>query len=399
MPNETLHDTADLVQIVLLWYSKPATVASIRERGLEYVRKGSTGDDQLGHACAVVDTFHSRVVAMIGPKGRVTAPRRQANADAILGQGWNKVQSELNTWPTSRVEEFAQAARKGLMIVRTEKEARRTTSPFLLSAFRLVKEKLNLYGLESRPSGEAIIATLRERHTPIPLQGIIERPDFHVTTDIRATSDPLWRHLTTFRRRLMEGGTFTPAEWQSLLIGIRMGARDAGLRPCLGHVGWIVADLAEAVRDDPAGGWDSETDAWSKVVLTAWGSAGRIELHDLVDGFADPQLREVAIEWAESWMNARERQLAGTGLVEQKDAPDSQVLPTMSDLATAAGISDDTFRRVRTAAKITVKARGAAARNWRYKPSHVDRLIRAALGGNFIERAAMAAKWERWSSK
>lgn len=73
--------------------------------------------------------------------------------------------------------------------------------------------------------------------------------------------------------------------------------------------------------------------------------------------------------------------------------------PTMRDLASEAGISDDTFRRVRDAAGIEVKLKGAAARNKRYNPSEVDRLIAAALAGNFIERTAMAKKWARWGSK
>ncbi|MFN7439656.1 MAG: hypothetical protein ACK5TV_05650 [Phycisphaerales bacterium] len=72
--------------------------------------------------------------------------------------------------------------------------------------------------------------------------------------------------------------------------------------------------------------------------------------------------------------------------------------PTTGDLAAVAGVSNDTFRRVRNAAGIEVKERGAAARRRRYVPSEVDGLIAAALAGNFIERAAMAEKWARWGS-
>jgi len=282
----------------------------------------------------------------------------------------------------------------------------------------------------------AIVERMRARHSPATIQGTIERPDFHVTTDIRATSDPLWRHLAAFRRRLMEGGTHTPAEWQSLLIDIRMEAHAAGLRPHLGKVEYIVATLNEAREGDPGGSWDDEPDNWSKVILTACGEAGWIQLHDLLDGFADTGIpadnhkRASAIEWAESWMNARERQLAEPGAMtrleagiaavaqlttahaERMDRVERAVLaaggaaddatptdPTMRDLASEAGISDDTFRRVRDAAGIEVKLRGAAARNRRYNPSEVDRLIAAALAGNFIERTAMAEKWARWGGK
>ena len=72
--------------------------------------------------------------------------------------------------------------------------------------------------------------------------------------------------------------------------------------------------------------------------------------------------------------------------------------PTGGDLAAAGGISDDTFRRVRDAAGIAVKLKGAAARRRRYSKSEVDQLIAAVRSGNFIERRAMAEKWAKWAS-
>jgi hypothetical protein len=76
----------------------------------------------------------------------------------------------------------------------------------------------------------------------------------------------------------------------------------------------------------------------------------------------------------------------------------SELLPTGQDLAIEAGISDDTFRRIRNAAGIVVKLKGAAARTRRYKQREVDALISAALGGAFTDRRGIAAKWKRWSS-
>lgn len=72
--------------------------------------------------------------------------------------------------------------------------------------------------------------------------------------------------------------------------------------------------------------------------------------------------------------------------------------PTMNDLATAAGISDDTFRRVRDKAGIVVREKGAAARFRRYVPTEVDSLIAAALAGDFAERRGMAEKWAKWGT-
>lgn len=168
---------------------------------------------------------------------------------------------------------------------------------------------------DSARCGRSAPDQLAERHTVKGGAVPIQRPDFYVTTDIRATSDPLWRNLAAIRRRLMEGVAQSPAEWQSQLFDIRLAAHAAGLRPSLGSVEYIVATVSEA-RDGGTGLLDEEEESWSKVILTACGEAGWIQLHDLLDGFADTGIpadkhkRESAIEWAESWMNARERQLA-----------------------------------------------------------------------------------------
>lgn len=73
--------------------------------------------------------------------------------------------------------------------------------------------------------------------------------------------------------------------------------------------------------------------------------------------------------------------------------------PTAGDLASEVGVSNDTFGRVRDAAGIEVEGKGGAARNRRYTQSEVDRLIAAALAGNFLERIAMSKKWAKWGSK
>lgn len=83
--------------------------------------------------------------------------------------------------------------------------------------------------------------------------------------------------------------------------------------------------------------------------------------------------------------------------------PTSEVLivngPTARDLAETAGISLDTFQRVRSLAEIKVKERGGAAGKRRYPPHEVDRLIEAASSGNFIERRGMVEKWAKWATK
>jgi hypothetical protein len=55
--------------------------------------------------------------------------------------------------------------------------------------------------------------------------------------------------------------------------------------------------------------WETEPDSWSKLVFVAAGDVGWIQVHDLCDGFTNLGQRSLAVEWAESWMHARERQL------------------------------------------------------------------------------------------
>lgn len=317
----------------------------------------------------------------------------------------------------------------------TKKSHKRTT-PKARKPQAKSSPEYKVTGRYSPEQQKTIVERMKARHSPVTIPNTIERSDFHITTDIRATSDPLWRHLAAFRRWLIEGGTFTPADWQSLLIDIRIEAHAAGLRPQLGKVEYIVATLSEVREGDPGRMWEEEPDNWSKVILTACGEAGWIQLHDLLDGFkdtgipADKHKRPAAIEWAESWMNARERQLAEpeammrleasiaavaqltTAHAERMDRVERAVLatgygagsatrndPTIDELCSNPIISTDTFGRVRRAAGIEVKLKGAAARNRRYNPNEVDRLIEAALAGKFIKRTVMAEKWAQWGSQ
>jgi hypothetical protein len=154
-------------------------------------------------------------------------------------------------------------------------------------------------------------ATRSDGSLPLPADALA-RPDFHLTQDIRATSDPLWSKLAAFRRRLMDGERHTPAEWHAWVAWIREDAHAAGLRPyTIGTIEYIAATLGEAIDGDSSGAWDQGPEVermTCPMVFTDWG-AGRIEVHDIWAGFADDSKRLAAIGWAESWMNARERQL------------------------------------------------------------------------------------------
>lgn len=181
------------------------------------------------------------------------------------------------------------------------------------------------------------LAEVVEPTKSCPLPRPIERPDFHVTTDLRATSDPLWGRLASLRRALMDGARRAPSEWQSMLIHIRAMAHHAGLRPHY-ETRHIMATLDEAKDADP-GLWCGEPGGWGKVVLVASGEDGRIELHDVEDAFTDNHKRNAAIEWAETWMNARERQLL---------APTATPGPTPTAAATEAPAHAAGWREVQS---------------------------------------------------
>ncbi len=160
--------------------------------------------------------------------------------------------------------------------------------------------------------GESSAAADRSKSTPLadPPLPAIARPDFPLTNDLRATSDPLWQKLRMFRRWLMEGERHTPGEWHGLLIDIRHLTDAAGLLPNLSGAP-LVAWMQEVKAAVP-GAWDDEPEDWHYLLLTAPGTDGWSQTHNLLDCFADTSEREVAIAWAEGWMSARERQLIGT---------------------------------------------------------------------------------------
>lgn len=82
---------------------------------------------------------------------------------------------------------------------------------------------------------------------------------------------------------------------------------------------------------------------------------------------------------------------------EGSPLPVGAFAPMMKDLAIAAGISDDTFRRVCKAAGLERSPRGAGGRKRRFGPDEVDRLIEAARNGNYYERTTMIEQWSPWS--
>lgn len=73
--------------------------------------------------------------------------------------------------------------------------------------------------------------------------------------------------------------------------------------------------------------------------------------------------------------------------------------PTLRDLCSTVGISNDTFRRIRESAGILVKERGGAARIRAYSADEVDRMIRAATRDHRLEAESIKLKWSMWGNE
>lgn len=170
-----------------------------------------------------------------------------------------------------------------------------------------------------QPPAAAQIEIKRELSVQPSPKVAIERPDFVLTTDLRATSDPLWCSLATFRRMLMEGGSYPPMKWFALIVEIRDGANEAGLRPHFGSAKWIAPTIKEAREAEVDMGFETEPDGESRIVLVEYGPCGSVHVCDFSKDFrtsdanSNFHARTNAIQWAEGWMNARQRQLCDTG--------------------------------------------------------------------------------------
>lgn len=251
------------------------------------------------------------------------------------------------------------------------------------------------------------IEQMRAAHTPIATSGKIKRPEFHVTNDLRATSDLLWQALKRFRSYLLDGASVAPLTWLELVREIRDRADLLQLFPSCGDVPSIAARLCDIRERDADPFWADEEDSAFKWVFVEHGEAGWIQLHDLADGFGAARdghsaefLQTAAIQWAETWMNARERQLCLAAELAASTVPARAIAnkgPTSADLADEAGISLDTLGRIRKLAGVQSIAKGGAARQRRYIPDEVALMIQAALDGNFQERRSIAVKWAKWS--
>lgn len=81
----------------------------------------------------------------------------------------------------------------------------------------------------------------------------------------------------------------------------------------------------------------------------------------------------------------------------QSVTTDQAAWPTLGEMASEAGISDDTFRRIRDAAGLELALRGGNAQHYRYSPSEVSKLVAAVRAGSNMERVKIIEKWKRWT--
>jgi hypothetical protein len=164
--------------------------------------------------------------------------------------------------------------------------------------------------------------------------------------------------------------------------------RDAVKR--LQEMGWVSLDELADVRellapllltvvgkplDDKRSKADIAARAAKMVEEVSWLTANRGQVHNQESGHGAP----------------------ANNVDQERDT--SPAAPTMGDLVSAAGISNETFRRLRKKAGIVVQLKGGAARNRRYPAGEIDQLVATALAGNYLERARMAKAWACWGSR
>lgn len=193
------------------------------------------------------------------------------------------------------------------------------------------------------------------------------------------------------------------------------------------EAGWTERQLAAVEKRPPlpAPNVDANRRAWETVCevfrmkVTAAGTLDTYALHLGIGAPADSANREVvAMHHAVlGFIRGREREIADALLAALRaDAECTTVAyellaehddvtvkhagsrPRIEDLTSSAGISNDTFRRVRCAAGIRVTQRGGAARARPYSAREVDALRNAASAGAYHERSRMVAAWGKWGS-
>lgn len=189
-------------------------------------------------------------------------------------------------------------------------------------------------------------------------------------------------------------------------LGLAKAAVEDAIRLYTGHnrKSWdLIVDAAMEVL------WDSNWQRAEEILGNRMPNADeysyevRLLLKTVFDGLYDlatnrfvfPSVEQL-LEWRKSLEGFINRIAA---VKTERKAFDDTTQPTMRTLADQANIGDDTFRRVRKAAGIVLNLKGSKASQRRYTPLEVDRLIEAALTGNYRNRMEMAQNWASWGSK
>lgn len=271
----------------------------------------NTIDWQLVLALEGISTCAGRLAALEGEVHRSQlnlylnlARRNCADAESLLGEnaGWvmNKADAAIEArWTVAVLGEVRQAVQ-------------------LVTAFELSvlgnnehQEELQNQLAACAREVSSRFAQLRDCYTlgMAEHRHAITRPHFHMTTDLLATSDRLWLKLRELRSTAMSHERTKIRQWQRLFWDVADLASEASLRPEYGDHKSIWQVLAQYDLDFPegAGGWDTLHDPDDTIML----------IHDhtchtqleLCRGVYAERDRLAVIEWAEVWMNARERQL------------------------------------------------------------------------------------------
>jgi len=126
--------------------------------------------------------------------------------------------------------------------------------------------------------------------------------------------------------------------------------------------------------------------------LLVWRYRGGMRAHASFEDVPRLEDLELHADIAEQMLMHLEEWLA----TDPVTVSDERTWPRVEDLCTEASISDQTLARIRKVAKVGHGKMGGAARNHRYSPPEVKRMLEEARRGQYLSKRRYDG-WEKWA--
>lgn len=135
-----------------------------------------------------------------------------------------------------------------------------------------------------------------------------------VFSEFRVANDDFVKKMKDFRRKIIDGEVLRAELWFPILMDLRTTAHSCGLKPSSG-VDFIIASMSEVMSSCSCQQETVGPDHALRLMLippTGGGCTTRVNLSPEVGSskpFSEVSVRLGAVEWAESWISAREQQI------------------------------------------------------------------------------------------